>query len=112
MKTSEILAKAADLIEQRGWNQGWYVNDCGGLCATGAMFAAVGMEPVAESQLGAGSGSAWGEFAESRYDDATRAWDRFAAYLGVQHAPSWNDEHERTKEEVVAKLREAARAER
>ena len=105
MNTADILERAATLIEERGWNQGWYVNGCGGLCTTGAMFAAVGMEPVL------GQDSNWNTFNEIAFRSAQAAWDRFTAHV-AQHAPQWNDAPERTKEEVVSTLRAAAQAAR
>jgi hypothetical protein len=44
MKTSEVLYKAADLIEERGWTEGvgWRHEDGGPLCLEGGILAAIG----------------------------------------------------------------------
>ena len=44
MNTSEMLNRAADLIEQRGWTsgRGWQHEDGGPLCVEGAILAAIG----------------------------------------------------------------------
>lgn len=101
MKPSEILDKAADLIEPKGaWTQGWFGRDSGGreihrvakakcFCTIGAMLAAEG-------------------------HDGFRRWpDRLASeYLhlaaGIHHIPNWNDYPARTQAEVVTALRQAA----
>lgn len=105
MKTSEVLNKAADLIEQRGWAQGggagdtpyrstdpWgEESDTAPLCLEGAIFAAAGWDRRDER---------WGCPAYRAVDD----------YLGLLSFPLFffNDEPGRTPEEVVAVLRGAA----
>ena len=106
MKTSEILAKAADLIEQRGWSQGWYCDDAGSLCATGAILAAAGIEPEARE-----SANLWATFDDAKWADADRAW-RVVDDVVNAHTPAWNDARGRTAAEVVAALRGAAEAAR
>ena len=56
MQTSEVLNKAADLIEERGWQTGPRgMTGEGGLCLMGAVFAAQSNR-VAESDLEATHG--------------------------------------------------------
>lgn len=95
---ADVLERAADLIEETGWCQFSY-RGSGSLdiipkrrfelaeeyCVTGAIFQAA---------YDAGTG-------------AIPARDVLSDFLG-QGATSWNDAPERTKAEVVAKLREAA----
>jgi hypothetical protein len=105
VNTSEILTRAADLIEQRGWNQGWYVNACGGLCARGAIYAAAGHEPLFLDVNGD-----W--FAPVMNDrDVDRAERFLDGFVGV-HAASWNDTVARSAADVTAALRGAAEAAR
>lgn len=102
MNTSEILDKAADLIEQRGHHKGWYCGDDGSLCATGALLAAAGMEPEPRE-----SANPWSTYDDERWDAADAAWKVLDKVVN-DHSPNWNDRAERTAAEVVAKLREAA----
>lgn len=104
MNTADILDRAADLIEERGWHQGWYVNDCGQLCIRGAMLVAVGIEPPQKDMP-------WPDHsgeANASWQEATDEMDEYLDDL----AERWNDAPERTKEEVVSTLRAAAQAAR
>lgn len=101
MKPSEILDKAADLIEPEGaWTQGTYGRDSDGkpveliadakcLCTIGAMLAADGR-------------------------DDFRGWPDHLASNCLRSAAEagsitiWNDDEDRTQAEVVAALRQAA----
>lgn len=94
MTTCELRLKAAEVIETRGWCQGAHSNSRGQVCALGALAAVVGRDP---------------------YDDpltdeeaaALRAMG-FKSHYGPELEPiwKWNDAPDRTKEEVIAKLRE------
>lgn len=53
MKTSEVLNKAADLIEQRGHSHGRYIDIDGAVCALGAVRVACGA-PVVPKYVGVG----------------------------------------------------------
>lgn len=103
MNTADILDRAADLIEERGWNQGWYVNECGGLCAVGAMYTAAGVElPV---------GAEFPDIPDEVSNAVLRAFRVFGDHV-KRLASAWNDAPGRTKEEVVSTLRAAAQAAR
>ncbi len=87
-ETSKILMSAADYIEKHGW---W----CKGH----------GASPGIKTCL---MTSIW---TISYNDKAREAADRVTHYLGFEkreEAVKWNDAPERTKEEVVSALREAA----
>jgi hypothetical protein len=116
VRTSEILNKAADLIEERGWGTGgdtWYFGDDEApLCIEGGMMAAMGLV------FGAAEGD------EPGATDVLYACPAYRAvheYLGLdENRPlySWNDswdtkldgstENSRTKEEVIETLRTVA----
>lgn len=107
MNTADILDKAADLIEERGWHQGDYVGPTGCLCPYGAMYLAVGITPA-----GRGNTNDWPGWTPDRggpFLDAAR-W--LARYLRGRAVSVWNDAEGRTKEEVVSTLRAAAQAAR
>lgn len=104
MKTSEILNKAADLIEQRGWTQGCSGWDDDGdgtpLCLEGGIQAALGsgMELLANLR-------------------ACPAYIAVSDYLGRDLESdlkfftgvfAWNDALHRTAEEVIEVLRATA----
>ena len=85
---ADVLNRAAELIEERGWCQHSYHGSGGTLCAEGAIFEAIS------------------EFGLPRYSHHVSTWiDRPFAPKSL---PFWNDRPERTREEVVAKLRELA----
>jgi hypothetical protein len=89
MQTSEVLDRAADLIEERGWWQDrrdfpWL---SGGLCAANAIASA------------------------QDCNGYQRAYDALIAYLGVPDLSDiwrWNDEPDRTSAEVIEVLRACA----
>jgi len=91
MNVSEVLNKAADLIEEKGWVQEAFSNRYG-YCAIGAIRECI-----------------WGKDVPS---NSPELWDgaieRLVKTVREAHIPSWNDAEGRTKEEVIAKLREAA----
>lgn len=94
---AEVLRRAADILDENGWGQGWLIDPDGGscACAVGAIQLASGMTPQ-----------------EIRYGGLTkelavRATRFFSAVL-KSTVSAWNDEPGRTAEEVIAKLREAA----
>lgn len=103
--TSEVLNRAADLIEERGWNQGgddgaWHPRpgSAGPLCIEGALNAILGIR------------NKW----------MCPAWRAVASHLmgrpDVQINPisglpivfAWNDRPERTQNEVIEVLRACA----
>lgn len=91
MNVSEILNKAADLIEPQGaWVQGKWSTDGGKcLCAEGAIAIAAELSFFTAVE-GSPAGRALAEF------------------IG-DPIPVWNDAPDRTQAEVVAALRAAAR---
>lgn len=98
MNVSEILNKAADLIEPEGaWTQGhfarradgaktgWTEEDASCFCVSGAI-----------KRVAPASWEAWNKF------------DAYCRQRGFAHMATWNDAPERTQAEVVAALRAAA----
>jgi len=92
MNVSDVLNKAADLIEERGWAQGAYENASGGLCVLGAIRKAADLDPpmiIAGVSL-----------------DAACAFNR---HIGADNlVGDWNDAEGRTSGEVVAIFRAVA----
>lgn len=108
MNTADILDKAADLIDTRGWNQGHYVNESGGLDLDGALHAAVGMDP----QRGTGM-HRWPGWTQERELASNRTYAWLKRWFNRSETPIWwNDQAGRTKEEVVSTLRAAAQTAR
>lgn len=100
----ETLFRAAEILEDRGWCQGLLTNDRGEHCAVGALCVAL------EQQM------------RCNYGDLVRSGplNIFAAYLppgsddretGVVKITRWNDNPERTAQEVITALRRAAHQE-
>ena len=109
MQTSEVLNRAADLIEQRGWTQatGWPMvgADDAPLCLEGGVAAALGIEfPQVKKAKAVDLGT-------GLYDDLLTCPSFLAVkrYLGVgAFLFRWNDETDRTANEVIEVLRATA----
>lgn len=90
-KTSTILHRAADLIEQRGWCQNSLQDFKGRMCSIGAI-----------------------QMAESNAKMTTQAAVKLSNYIQKMNidrwglVANWNDAKGRSKEEVVATIRAAA----
>lgn len=84
------LLKAADLIDEHGHAKRVFIDRKGRMCVVGAISMAVYGDPLRY-------GSESGEACE---------WFKLA--IGQQGICDWNNHKERTKEEVVAKLRKVA----
>ena len=98
-RTSEVLNRTADLIEEQGWGKGggWYgEEDFGGrtdgrLCLEGGIMAAMGIEMTNMDRM-----------------VACPAYKSVKTYLDGATPFIWNDEHGRTASEVIEVLRAAA----
>jgi hypothetical protein len=98
IETPEILLKAADVIEARGWIQGAYAHT-DGVCALGAIAVAVGI------------GTSTAAIITNR--TCCKVVEDFERWLGLADnadVTGWNDEDDRTAEQVTAVLRECAAA--
>ena len=87
---ADVLNRAAELIETVGWCQGTYGGrDVGHFCLVGAVDEAM-----------------WELRGLEFFYDLFEL--PLPTYFGKQSPHHWNDRPERTREEVVAKLRELA----
>lgn len=100
-KVAEILENAADLLEVHGWCQDRSRDDEGRMCAMGALY---------QSTFGPG---VWECPSRVEYDtehgylEATRALNR---KIGTQRSiPGWNDNSERTADEVIEAIKATAK---
>ena len=86
MELAEIYSRAADYIEKHGWTQGINESGLGEVCLYGALLHS------------------------NTYPSANEALKELDKVLGGRYAASaiWNDTPGRTKEEVIAFLREQA----
>lgn len=107
MKTSEVLNRAADLIEERGWGRGtasWnnIGDDSAPLCLEGGIMAALGLTIDLASP----------ESAVLVEVSRCPAYKAVTDYLGTVvpfcHLWRWNDGVAQSAEEVIATLRAAA----
>jgi len=103
MKSSEVLNKAADYIEEHGWCQRKLGTKEGRACANGAMWAAIAGNPLATFE----DHDVWRcqseFFAESR--------KALANHLGLSRysIPDWNDAPERIADDVIYEMRICAK---
>jgi hypothetical protein len=102
----QLLTRAAEILDERGWFQGWYIRDDGCVCAVGAVN-------LAASE--ADGNEALDLDAESEWDNISTSvrWARENALEALRGAVDgsiveWNDKPGRTKDEVQAILRRAA----
>lgn len=109
MNTSEVLNRAADEIERRGWvgpgdfpedNWGGGANSSAPLCLEGGILAALGMGSSDQETAWLKGCSAYG--AVKSYLVESDALDKKSPLY------FWNDEWERTATEVVEVLRAVA----
>jgi hypothetical protein len=102
---AQVYRRAAEVIDERGWFQGWYADPDGRrVCMLGACAVALGAEFETE---GRSNGEPRVVFA--RDADNTmwhKAWD--GLHTKVHKTTKWNDESGRTAEQVKAALLEAA----
>lgn len=108
---SVVLTKAADLLVEHGWRRGrWGLDDDGypngAMCLEGAVLAALPREQLTiDEERGVHL---------EMYDEcpAGQAVDEYLRSQGALHVGyDWNDNRNRTAEEVIAVLREAAAVE-
>jgi hypothetical protein len=116
VRTSEVLNRAADLIEQHGWTQreGWWGQPgVEGVCLEGGIMAAMGLDYNDWRE------ASWEDPEDEGYDPIRDgllpcpAYTAVREYLGVEPRRLywWNDEPGRTREEVVEVLRTVAQLE-
>jgi hypothetical protein len=89
-----LLSDAADAIERNGWTQGETISSTGGVCALGAIGLAAAELPDRDARC-------WAIVVTAK-----------RILRNALHGPiaEWNDAPRRTKDEVVAKLREVAQS--
>ena len=95
-KVDDTLNLAAELVEKRGWTQKTYETRDGQVCLMGAVHMALGIEPNVFTD-------------DETFNIYLAARDRLQDILDVDSPIEWNDQPERTKEQVVSALRAAAR---
>lgn len=96
----EVLERAATILEDRGWYQGDFYppgadERTAPVCAGAAIHVALGLHPLGDVKL-----------------SPTLVWDAgqyLADYVGYVDVGDWNDRPERTRGEVLATLRAAAK---
>lgn len=104
MNTSEILNRAADLIEERGWSKGvdaWTPESGGGLCLEGAIMAAAGIT----RHIDAPNCHA---YRSVRLHLGDRCRNAVLPGADDDRLWAWNDTVARTAEEVIEVLRACA----
>jgi hypothetical protein len=105
METADILEKAAEVLETRGWCQYTYEAPSGEVCAIGAVRTAVWGAPLLMCVSR--------EIVQEDYSKANGALKALADHVNFQYWPEigafWNDAPGRTKEEVIDAFKHAAK---
>lgn len=91
--------KAYEVLEQHDWTQGWFARNIRGRCVpvedeTACSFCTIGAIDKAYSDC------------ETNYKLRYKLEEYLHAKTGSYSISSWNDNHARTKEEVVSLLKE------
>ena len=99
LTVSDVLLRAADLIEERGWCQWIQEERDGSLCIAGAIAVASGGIASSRATMGSNGPLYW------------PAVQRFCEFVGEPNpGPArWNNAPERIKSQVLTALREAAK---
>lgn len=95
MEPAEVLRRAADVLRERGWVQGTYVDGGGACCVRGAVNVVLYGAPVSIECC----------------DEEVQAMSALAAVAGIPKHGSislWNDRQGRTLDEVLTALERAA----
>lgn len=101
MNIAEVLTRAADVIDERGWCQGEAWAPGGQVCAHGAIWEALGIDRIDYDQ---------GELTTGARPVFGAACDAIRRHIGPgRSVTGWNDEPGRTKDDVTAALRAAAK---
>lgn len=112
---AQLLTRAADILDERGWFQGSYFNDSGCVCVLGAIHAAVAEaagQDITEDLLRFPRLPLTQDvqsLAQS-YNHAIKVLNEQVPFGDILACaiPDWNDEHGRTKDDVQELLRRAA----
>lgn len=114
-----VLARAADIIGQRGWSRGAFRCPDGRLCAITAIWAAAGVEPPPGDD-GRFNPNGWPGWTPGRDVLARLAQDMLRRWLAAHvyrpghlcsSVTGWNDQCAADATDVVGGLRAAAEAE-
>jgi hypothetical protein len=112
---AELLARAADIIDRRGWFQGSYADDNGCVCTLGALRVAAANIPADAPywEVRAAALDLPGRFLGPNFDEVDKAALALEEYLdnngiNAYGVSEWNDYIAATKEEVTTVLRAAA----
>jgi hypothetical protein len=115
VNVSDILSKAADIIEQRGHCKGWYFGPDGSCCMRGAIILAADPDfpPISEAEAVARKAAGDDLFIHPDAASTFRKLDNFVRRNSISFdAVSWQDAEERSGKQVVSTLRAAAEAAR
>jgi hypothetical protein len=108
LNVKEVLTQAADFIETQGWFQGGYEDwkNPGCYCVDGALRKAAFGDP---DETACESNVRLMPVEAALADVINPGWRESRDDYPFFHVVCWNDAPERTREEVVAALREAAK---
>lgn len=99
---TDVLHRAAEVIERDGWIQRCTMTD-DGVCAYGGLIRAtkelLGLPAHTKQRT-------WPAEAERVYNEAA---DRLRLHINYPFLSDWNDKPERTQGQVVAAMRQAAK---
>lgn len=104
MKTSEVLDRAADLLERDGWCQGALHDSAGRMCAVGALRRAI----VVQVDLDPSTLGQVDEVEEAARRRLMAVADP-RGWVGAGGVPDWNDREGRTFQDVLDTFRKAAK---
>lgn len=103
-----LLKRAATIIAERGWYQGHFIDEQGcSVCAHGALNLAYAEAAGFTGDASGAYGSEWHGYPGP--EPLGQAVDALLAVIGDPDSiADWNDDEDRTEEEVVAAFHRAA----
>jgi hypothetical protein len=103
MTPCELRLKAAEVIDQRGLNKGKLINNDGCVCLLGALIVALEANPLDEPQY---IPKLFMRFPLIQQACRAMGFETMNLFGHIPHPHDWNDMPERTKEDVIARLRD------
>lgn len=101
MNASEVLIKAAEVLETKGWTKGSYVGPFGRHCAVGAIWVACGYKKGKVDSMD-------GQLSRIAQDClASFIRDKYNFIMSIE---GWNDGYAKNGKEVIETMHAAAKA--
>jgi hypothetical protein len=115
---ADILEQAADLLETKGWCRGFFEDNAGRHCAVGAIRYVTGQQAVEQEIYALGTTpnmylcKKFKEVMTASVDATNILAERLQTWRSPDdyvYIPTWNDEADRTADEVIDLMKHTAK---